>query len=121
MAERAATSHRRLATKSTPWVNARVRWAHMGFFGEWAARQKFREQRPQRPAWPTLRRAVALHRPHAAMVLMLVGVIVFASLVGLGPALIIQRIIDNAFPSEGHAGDPAELNLLIFLMLVFVG
>src|SRR6188768_1676645 len=84
---------------------------------ERADRQRRLQARPQRPAWPTLKRAFALHRPHARMVFLLIGVIIFASLVGLGPPLIIRRIIDDALPS----GNSRELNILILLMLVFVG
>lgn len=84
---------------------------------ERAERQKRRDARPQRPAWPTFKRAAGLHRPHRAMVFALLGVIVFASVVGLGPSLIIQRIIDSAI----EAGDAGELNVLVLLMLAFVG
>lgn len=93
----------------------------MAFFHDRAERQRMREQRPQRPTWPTLRRAIALHKPHMKMVIALIGVVIFASVVGLGPALIIQRIIDHAFPGSGRTGNTGELNVLIFLMLVFVG
>jgi len=89
----------------------------MAMLGERAERQKRRDARPQRPAWPTLRRAAALHGPHRAMVAGLVLVIIFSSVVGLGPSVIIQRIIDSAIDNR----DGGELNRLIFLMLVLVG
>ncbi len=51
------------------------------------------------------------------MVTALIVVIVFASVAGLGPPVIIQQIIDNAIGK----GDGRELNLLILAMLAFVG
>ena len=60
---------------------------------------------------------MALHRPHRKMVFALIFVIIFASIVGLGPPVIIQRIIDNAIDN----GDGRELNILIIFMLGFVG
>jgi len=90
----------------------------MAMLNERADRQRRRDARPLRPAWPTLRRAVALHRPHTKMVLALLGVIVVAAIVGLGPSVIIQRIIDNVLLGSRDGG---ELNWLIFLMLFFVG
>ncbi|MEO8540047.1 MAG: ABC transporter ATP-binding protein [bacterium] len=89
----------------------------MAMLQERADRQRRLASRPQRPAWPTMRRAIALHKPHTPMVLGLVGVIVFASIVGLGPTFITKKIIDNAI----NNGDGHELNVLIFFMLVFVG
>lgn len=82
-----------------------------------AERQKRMQSRPQRPAWPTLKRAIALHRPHARMVTALIAVIVFTSVVGLGPPVIIQKIIDSAILGNK---DGRELNLLILAMLALV-
>jgi len=84
---------------------------------ERADRMKRREARPQRPAWPTMKRAIAMHRPHTRLVLVLLLVIAFSAVVGLGPSLIIQRIIDNALSGDGNG---RELNLLIIVMLFFV-
>jgi len=84
---------------------------------ERAARQKRLEARPVRPTWPTLKRAMGLHKAHGKAVALLIAVIVFASIVGLGPSVIIQKIIDSAIDNR----DGRELNFLIFLMLVFVG
>ncbi len=53
------------------------------------------------------------------MVLSLIGVIVFASLVGLGPPFITQKIIDKAILENGGSGH--ELNILILFMLMFIG
>lgn len=64
-----------------------------------------------------MKRAIALHKPHRAMVFGLIAVIVFASIVGLGPAYITQRIIDQAILEDNSR----ELNILIFLMLVLIG
>jgi ATP-binding cassette subfamily B protein len=86
---------------------------------ERAERQRRMQARPQRPAWPTLKRAIALHRPHRAMVFGLIAVIVFASVVGLGPAYITQRIIDQAILKDGGSG--TELNVLIVIMLALIG
>ncbi|MGB4861575.1 MAG: hypothetical protein WBO97_03875, partial [Tepidiformaceae bacterium] len=82
-----------------------------------AERQKRMQSRPQRPAWPTLKRAIALHRPHTKMVTALIGVIVFTSVVGLGPPVIIQKIIDSAILGNK---DGRELNLLVLAMLALV-
>jgi len=79
-----------------------------------------REARPQRPVWPTLRRAIALQRPHAALVLTLLAVIVGAALAGLGPPWLIQRIIDDALPKAGEAGRGGLLNNLILVMIAVV-
>ena len=84
---------------------------------ERADRHRRRDARPQRPAWPTMRRAIAMHRPHKRLVLALLAVIVFSSIVGLGPSIIILKIIDDAL----DGGDPTRLNQLVFLMLVAVG
>ncbi|MGE5596864.1 MAG: ABC transporter ATP-binding protein [Hyphomicrobiales bacterium] len=87
----------------------------MANHADWIRRRK---ARPQRPAWPTLRRAIALHRPHLALVLGLMACTVFSSLVGLGPPLLLQRIIDDALdPRDFDAG---LLNVLILLMVAFV-
>ncbi|MBI2764298.1 MAG: ABC transporter ATP-binding protein [Chloroflexi bacterium] len=78
-----------------------------------------RRARPQRPAWPTLRRALALHRPHLALVIVLLLTIVATALLGLAPPLLLQRIIDDALkPGNGNG---FELNVLIALMAVLVG
>lgn len=65
-----------------------------------------------------MRRAIALHKPHKTMVFALIGVIVFASVVGLGPSYITQKIIDSAILGNGGG---SELNFLIILMLAFIG
>lgn len=86
------------------------------------ARNQRREMRPQRPAWPTLKRALLLHKPHLAMVILLLVAVVAYSVLGLAPALLIQRIIDKALPSASHAsGDSFLLNVLILLMVGAVG
>lgn len=76
-----------------------------------------REARPQRPAWPTVRRAVALQRPHSGLLIALLAVIVAAALAGLGPPWLIQRIIDDALPAVGEDGNGGLLNRLILLMI----
>jgi ATP-binding cassette, subfamily B, bacterial len=82
---------------------------------------KRREQRPQRPAWPTMHRALRLHRPHLVMVTGLLITIVVGAVVGLGPPLLTQKIIDNALPHPGDtAGDGFLLNMLIVAMVGLV-
>ena len=90
----------------------------MGFggHGDWIERRK---ARPQRPAWPTLKRALLLHRAHLGMVGLLLTAIGVAAVAGLAPPLIVQRIIDDAVnPVRGFDG--GLLNRLILLMLGFV-
>ncbi|HEY7466684.1 MAG TPA: ABC transporter ATP-binding protein, partial [Dehalococcoidia bacterium] len=71
-------------------------------------------QRPQRPAWPTFKRAARLLLPHRVTLLGFLLAIAFGSLVGLVPPLIMKRIIDHTWPD----GDSAELN---WLALAWVG
>ncbi len=59
-----------------------------------------------------------MHRPHGKLVLLLLAVIVFSSVVGLGPSIIILQIIDEALDGGGDGG---QLNRLVLLMLLFVG
>jgi ATP-binding cassette subfamily B protein len=71
---------------------------------------------PQRPVWPTLSRALALLWPYRrlmALYLLLVGV---TSVVGLGPPLLIRRLIDDAIP----AGSVAQVNVLVLAMVALV-
>ena len=77
-----------------------------------------RKARPQRPAWPTLKRVFGLHRSHALTVSLLIGVITISALVGLGPPLLLKRIIDNAIVPQNNR---ANLDLLILAMIGFVG
>ena len=78
-----------------------------------------RQARPARPVWPTLRRALALLWPHRLIMAAYLATIGVTSLVGLGPPLLIRRVIDQAIPT----GDGALLNLLVLAMvgLVAVG
>ncbi|MGE0545325.1 MAG: ABC transporter ATP-binding protein [Dehalococcoidia bacterium] len=81
--------------------------------GGWLERRK---ARPQRPAGPTLRRALTLLWPYRrlmALYLLLVGV---TSLVGLGPPLLIRRLIDQAIP----AANGGQINLLVLGMVALV-
>jgi len=81
--------------------------------GGWLERRK---ARPQRPAWPTLKRALALHRTHLVVVSLLLLAIVFNAIIGIAPSLLLKRIIDGAIAGkDGH-----ELNLLIIAMVAFV-
>ena len=75
-----------------------------------------RRARPQRPAWPTFRRAVGLLRPHGVMLISFLAATAIASLVGLVPPLLIRRIIDHALPSQ----DGGQLNLLIAAMVAVI-
>jgi len=82
---------------------------------------RLQRQQPQRPAWPTFRRIIALHRAHAGTVALLVGIIVSSALVGLGPAYLLQRIVDDALPTATSGGNGETLNSLILLMVALVG
>ncbi len=82
--------------------------------GDWIERRK---ARPQRPAWPTLRRAIALNRPHLRTLGLLLATIFVSALLGLGPPLVMQRIVDDAILGNG---DGAELNWLVLLMVALV-
>jgi ATP-binding cassette subfamily B protein len=75
-----------------------------------------RPRQPQKPAWPTLKRAIGLMLPHRLYLGAYLVAIAFSSLVGLAPPLIIREIIDGAIPS----GDRGELNLLIALMVAII-
>ena len=55
------------------------------------------------------------------MVGLLVVVIIAGAAAGLGPPLLMQRIIDDALPSRGSSGDPQLLNVLIVSMIGLVG
>jgi ATP-binding cassette subfamily B protein len=73
-------------------------------------------QRPQRPAWPTFKRAVKLVLPHRALLLGYLVAIAVASLVGLAPPLLIRTIIDDAIPEQ----DGGQLNLLAVAIVAFI-
>ena len=81
-----------------------------------AMRADRRQQRPQRPAWPTLRRALGLLRPYRLVLAAYLGTIVITSVVGIVPPLLIRAIIDQAIP----AGDLGRINLLSLLMVAVV-
>jgi ATP-binding cassette subfamily B protein len=76
-----------------------------------------RKARPQRPAWPTLRRALALNRPHLVTVALLLVTISASSVAGLAPPLIMRRIVDDAILGSRSGG---ELNALVAIMGGFV-
>ena len=84
--------------------------------GHGGGRFERRRQRPTRPVWPTLRRALGLLLPHRAVLTAYLATIAVTSLVGLGPPLLIRRIIDGAIP----AGNSAQLNLLVLVMVALV-
>lgn len=79
-----------------------------------------RQQRPMRPTWPTLRRALALHRPHVVLVAGLLITIVIGAVVGLGPPYLLQRLIDDALLTRGQPGDGRLLNVLVLIMVGLV-
>lgn len=81
-------------------------------------REERRKARPQRPAWPTLKRVFALHRTHVLTVSLLIVVITLGALAGLGPPLLIKSIIDDAILGDA---DNSKLNFFILLMIVLVG
>lgn len=81
--------------------------------GMGGVREDRRRRRPTRPAWPTMRRALGLLRPHWRILAFYLATIGITSTVGLGPPLLIREIIDKAIP----AGDGARLNLLVLAMV----
>ncbi|MBN9492722.1 ABC transporter ATP-binding protein [bacterium] len=88
------------------------------------ARIEQRRARPQEPVGPTLRRIARLHRSHWLSVAALLVVVITSSIVGVGPSLVLQHIVDDALPGVAHSGgDPSLLNVLIiiFIALVVVG
>jgi ATP-binding cassette subfamily B protein len=82
----------------------------------WRRRNDGAPRRPQRPAWPTFKRAVRLLTPHKSLLSGFLVAIAFASLVGLAPPLIIKQIIDESIPND----DGGELNLLIVAMVIVI-
>src|SRR5688572_12630656 len=58
-----------------------------------------RPRQPQKPAWPTLKRAIGLMWPHRPYLAAYLVAIVFSSLIGLAPPLLIREIIDGAIPA----------------------
>ena len=86
------------------------------------ARIEQRQARPQEPVWPTLRRIFALHRAHWLSVLGLLVVVIVNSIVGVGPSLVLQHIVDDALPGSGHnGGDAGLLNVLIIIFVALIG
>jgi len=73
-------------------------------------------RKPQRPAWPTFKRAVRLLTPHKSLLVGFLVAMAFASLVGLAPPLIIKQIIDESIPNN----DGGELNLLVVAMVIVI-
>jgi ATP-binding cassette subfamily B protein len=65
---------------------------------------------------PTLRRALGLLRPHLLLIVVYLVTVVLTSVVGLGPPLLIKRLIDHAIP----AGDGAQINALVLVMVALV-
>jgi ATP-binding cassette subfamily B protein len=82
----------------------------------WRRTRDGQARKPQRPAWPTFRRAVRLLTPHKGLLAGFLVAIAFASLVGLVPPLIIKQIIDETLPKQ----DGAQLNLLILGMVAVI-
>ena len=75
-----------------------------------------RDARPQRPAWPTFRRAAGLLAQHKTALFAYLAAIAFVSLVGLAPPLLIRGIIDDAIPDDNGG----QLDLLVLAMLTFI-
>ncbi len=91
---------------SAPAVDAPAR------HGRWARR----DARPTRPAWPTLRRALGLLWPHRGIFALYLLTIIVTSTVGLGPPLLIRRLIDQAIPAR----DGGAVNVLVLAMAALV-
>jgi ATP-binding cassette subfamily B protein len=101
---------------STPSVNGRAPLPPpegLGHSGPWGS---LRRAKPQRPAWPTLRRALGLLWPHRLLFAVYLLTILATSTVGLGPPLLIRRVIDVAIPRR----DGFQLNLLVLVMVALV-
>ncbi len=75
-----------------------------------------RDARPQRPAWPTFRRAIGLLAEHKLTLTAYLTTITAVSLAGLAPPLLIRQIIDHAIPE----GNGSRLTILVLAMLVFI-
>ena len=74
---------------------------------------------PERPADPAVRRAylrriVALFRPYRRRLAAVLGLIIFASALGVLPALLLRAVIDDALPNQ-------DLWLLNWLVAGMVG
>src|SRR6266508_3817271 len=72
--------------------------------------------RPQRPAWPTLKRATGLMASFRLALAGYLVAIVASSLLGLAPPLLIKRIIDGAIKD----GDGSRLDILVVLMIASI-
>ncbi len=79
-------------------------------------RRARRDARPVQPAWPTLRRALGLLWPHRAVVALYLATIFVTATAGLGPPLLIRRLIDQAIPAR----DSTAINLLVLGMAALV-
>ena len=85
--------------------------------GGWGwGRGENRRARPQRPAWPTFKRAMGLMWPYRLMLSVYLLAIVGSSVVGLAPPLQIKRILDHSLPQR----DGGELNFLIAAMVAII-
>src|SRR5207342_674472 len=76
------------------------------------------EEPPERPADPAVRRAylrriVALFHPYRRRLSGVLGLILFSSALGVIPALLLRRVIDEAVPEENLW----RLNWLVFRMV----
>ncbi len=74
------------------------------------------DSRPQRPAWPTFKRAIALLGDYKLAMAAYLSTITITALIALAPPLIIRKVIDDALPQ----GDTQELDLLLLVMLVAI-
>lgn len=81
-----------------------------------AGRESTPREAPQRPAWPTFRRAVGLLGAYKLPMLGYISIIVVTSVIGLAPPLIVREIIDDALPNS----DGGRLNTLLLVMLVLI-
>ena len=84
----------------------------MGYWRD-SGRGADRRARPQRPAWPTFKRAMGLLWPHRLPLAAYLGAIAFTSVIGIAPPLLIRRAIDHAIPE----GDRGQLLVLVGLMI----
>lgn len=65
-----------------------------------AARIQRLSARPTRPAWPTLRRAASLLRPHRWSVAFYLAAVIVTAITGLLQPLLLEPIIDSAIPQR---------------------
>jgi ATP-binding cassette, subfamily B, bacterial len=70
-------------------------------------------EKPLRPVWPTMRRALALLWPHRLIMALYLVTVAVTSTVGLGPPLLLRRLLDSAIPRR----DALQIDGVVFGMI----